>query len=42
MSNLRNYSLAMTGDMFRWVIDFGDETVLQRVRILRILSPGRN
>lgn len=32
MSNLRNYSLAVTGDMFRWIVDFGDESVLQRVK----------
>lgn len=31
MSNLRNYSLAITGDIFRWMIDFGDEHILQRV-----------
>ncbi|KAL8791407.1 MAG: hypothetical protein Q9213_000023 [Squamulea squamosa] len=32
MSNLRNYSLAITGDVFRWIVDFGDEPILQRVR----------
>ncbi|KAL8973194.1 MAG: hypothetical protein Q9183_000096 [Haloplaca sp. 2 TL-2023] len=33
MSNLRNYNLAVTGDIFRWIVDFGDETVLQRMLV---------
>ncbi|KAL8755421.1 MAG: hypothetical protein Q9199_003644 [Rusavskia elegans] len=33
MSNLRNYSLAVPGDIFRWIIDFGDEAVLQRMLV---------
>ncbi|KAI4142592.1 MAG: hypothetical protein LQ341_003165, partial [Variospora aurantia] len=33
MSNLRNYSLAITGDIFRWMIDFGDEHILQRMLV---------
>lgn len=38
VSNLRNYSIAVSGDVFRWVIDFGPEEVLQRVR-LRLYYP---
>ncbi|KAL8914093.1 MAG: hypothetical protein Q9171_001209 [Xanthocarpia ochracea] len=33
MANLRNYSLAITGDIFRWIVDFGDEPVLQRMLV---------
>ncbi|KAL8813097.1 MAG: hypothetical protein Q9200_000513 [Gallowayella weberi] len=33
MSNLRNFTLAVTGDVFRWIIDFGDELVLQRMLV---------
>ncbi|KAI4177795.1 MAG: hypothetical protein LQ343_000259 [Gyalolechia ehrenbergii] len=33
MSNLRNYSLAITGDIFRWIINFADEIILQRVLV---------
>ena len=28
--NLRNYSLAISGDIFRWIIDFGSEEILKR------------
>lgn len=31
ISNLRNYSLAVSGDVFRWVIEFGSEDVLKRM-----------
>ncbi|KAL8739285.1 MAG: hypothetical protein Q9181_000015 [Wetmoreana brouardii] len=31
MLNLRNYNVAVTGDVFRWIVDFGDESVLQRM-----------
>ncbi|RSL40941.1 hypothetical protein CEP53_013061 [Fusarium sp. AF-6] len=33
ISNLRNYSLAVTGDVFRWVVDFASPQVLQRMLI---------
>ncbi|KAL8901506.1 MAG: hypothetical protein Q9192_000520 [Flavoplaca navasiana] len=33
MSNLRNYSLAIPGDVFRWIVDYGDEAVLQRMLV---------
>ncbi|KAL8805918.1 MAG: hypothetical protein Q9182_001699 [Xanthomendoza sp. 2 TL-2023] len=33
MSNLRNFTLAVSGDVFRWIIDFGDELVLQRMLV---------
>ncbi|KAL9591184.1 MAG: hypothetical protein Q9203_000056 [Teloschistes exilis] len=33
MSNLRNYTLAVTGDIFRWTVDFGEETVLRRMLV---------
>lgn len=32
ISNLRNYSLAVSGDVFRWVVDFAPPEVLRRVR----------
>ena len=31
ISNLRNYSLAISGDVFRWIVDFAQPVVLQRV-----------
>jgi cation-transporting ATPase 13A2 len=31
IANLRNYSLAISGDVFRWVIDYASSDVLQRV-----------
>lgn len=31
VSNLKNYSIAVTGDAFRWVIDFAPEQVLREV-----------
>lgn len=31
MSNIRNYALAVSGDVFRWIIDYGGEEVLKRV-----------
>lgn len=27
-----NYAIAVTGDVFRWVVDYGSEEVLNRVR----------
>ncbi|KAI4226149.1 MAG: hypothetical protein L6R36_003391 [Xanthoria steineri] len=33
MSNFRNYSLAIPGDIFRWMIDFGDDAILQRMLV---------
>lgn len=33
ITNLRNYSLAVTGDVFRWVVDYAPAKVLQRVSI---------
>jgi cation-transporting P-type ATPase 13A2 len=33
ISNLRNYSVAVSGDVFRWVIDFANPEVLQRMLI---------
>lgn len=29
--NERRYSVAVTGDVFRWMVDFGNEDVLNRV-----------
>ncbi len=34
VSNLRNYSLAVSGDVFRWIIEYGSEAVLKRVMFL--------
>lgn len=31
VSNLRNYSLAVSGDVFRWIIDFAPEEMLHRM-----------
>ncbi|KAM5342744.1 hypothetical protein ACJ41O_013710 [Fusarium nematophilum] len=33
ISNLRNYSLAVSGDVFRWIVDFAPPQVLQRMLI---------
>ena len=30
--NLRNYSLAISGDVFRWVVDYAPPEILRRVR----------
>ena len=38
MSSLRNYSLAVTGDIFRWIVDHGSAELLKRVSIV-VLSP---
>lgn len=31
--NIHNFSLAVSGEVFRWVLDFGDETILQRMLV---------
>lgn len=31
VSNLKNYSLAVSGDVFRWVIEYGSADILKRV-----------
>ncbi|KAF1957513.1 hypothetical protein CC80DRAFT_443816 [Byssothecium circinans] len=33
ISNLRNYSLAVSGDVFRWIIDFASENVLREMLV---------
>ena len=33
ISNLRNYSLAVTGDVFRWIVDFGSPEILRRMLV---------
>jgi cation-transporting ATPase 13A2 len=33
VSNLRNYTLAVTGDAFRWIIDFAPERVLREMLV---------
>ncbi|KAI9837580.1 MAG: hypothetical protein M1819_007231 [Sarea resinae] len=33
VSNLRNYSIAVSGDVFRWIIDYAPETVLERMLV---------
>ena len=33
MSNIRNYSLAVTGDVFRWIVEYGKEEILTRVSL---------
>mgnify|MGYP000897059397 CR=1 FL=1 len=29
--NTNKYSVAVSGDVFRWIVDFGNEEVLKRV-----------
>ena len=31
--NLAGYSLAVSGDVFRWIVDFGPQEVLQRMLV---------
>ncbi|KAL3458039.1 hypothetical protein BJX64DRAFT_267592 [Aspergillus heterothallicus] len=31
--NAQNYSLALSGEIFRWILDFEDETVVQRMLV---------
>ncbi|KAK5257439.1 hypothetical protein LTR16_000659 [Cryomyces antarcticus] len=33
VSNLRNYSIAVSGDVFRWIIDFASERVLREMLV---------
>ena len=33
ISNLRNYSVAVTGDVFRWMIDYASDRVLKRMLV---------
>ncbi|KAK3373986.1 hypothetical protein B0T24DRAFT_576743 [Lasiosphaeria ovina] len=33
ISNLRNYSLAVSGDVFRWVVDFASPEVMRRMLV---------
>ncbi|MCJ1256606.1 hypothetical protein MMC24_004430 [Lignoscripta atroalba] len=33
VTNLRNYSVAVSGDVFRWIIEYGSEDVLQRMLV---------
>lgn len=33
IANLRNYSLAVSGDVFRWIIDFASESVLREMLV---------
>ncbi|KAI4868368.1 hypothetical protein F4820DRAFT_138380 [Hypoxylon rubiginosum] len=41
--NLRNYSLAVSGDVFRWIVDFAPNEVMQRMlvrgRVFARMSP---
>ena len=34
LSNLRNYSLAVTGDVFRWIVEYGSPDLLKRLLAL--------
>ncbi|KAF2095169.1 hypothetical protein NA57DRAFT_68149 [Rhizodiscina lignyota] len=34
VSNLRNYSVAVTGEVFRWIIDFASEKVLREMLVV--------
>ncbi|RYN49596.1 putative cation-transporting ATPase [Alternaria tenuissima] len=33
ISNLRNYSLAVSGDVFRWIVDFASESTLREMLV---------
>ena len=33
VTNLRNYSIAVSGDVFRWIIEFGNQEVLKRMLV---------
>ncbi|KAF2275170.1 uncharacterized protein EI97DRAFT_79087 [Westerdykella ornata] len=33
ISNLKNYSLAVSGDVFRWIVDFASESVLREMLV---------
>lgn len=33
MSNVRNYTLAVSGDAFRWIIEYGSDEMLQRMLV---------
>ncbi|KAK4164861.1 vacuolar cation-transporting ATPase YPK9 [Cladorrhinum sp. PSN259] len=33
ISNLRNYSIAVSGDVFRWVVDFAPQEVMRRMLV---------
>jgi cation-transporting ATPase 13A2 len=33
ISNLRNYSLAVSGDVFRWIVDFASESLLREMLV---------
>ncbi|KKA25972.1 hypothetical protein TD95_002157 [Thielaviopsis punctulata] len=33
ISNLQNYSVAVSGEVFRWVVDFGSKQVLERMLV---------
>ncbi|KAL9041106.1 MAG: hypothetical protein Q9214_004223 [Letrouitia sp. 1 TL-2023] len=33
VANLRNFSLAITGEVFRWIVEHGDERILQRMLV---------
>jgi cation-transporting ATPase 13A2 len=37
--DLRDYHLAVSGDVFRWMMDFGPLETVQRVRVLRGRRP---
>ncbi|KAI2623275.1 hypothetical protein GGR54DRAFT_597429 [Hypoxylon sp. NC1633] len=43
IANLRNYSLAVSGDVFRWIVDFAPNEVMQRMlvrgRVFARMSP---
>jgi hypothetical protein len=38
ITNIRNHSIAVTGEVFRWIVDFASPQVLERVRLLPSLS----
>lgn len=33
VADIRNYSIAVSGDVFRWIIDFGNQEVLKRMLV---------
>lgn len=33
-TNVRNYTLAVSGDVFRWVIEYANEEIIKRVSLI--------
>lgn len=38
ISNIKNYSVAVSGDVFRWIVDFASEKVLREVKLFVLIQ----